>query len=53
MILETKLFPLHGYCLWSLQALEKYIWVVEWVGCLAFFLESAAFWFGKWSWAEN
>ena len=30
MILETKLLPLHGYYLSSLQALENYIWVTEW-----------------------
>ena len=39
MILETKLFPLHGYCLWSLQALENYIWVAKWVRLFSLFLK--------------
>ena len=38
MILETKLFPLHGYCFQSLQALENYIWVVEWARLFSIFL---------------
>ena len=38
MILETKLFSLHGYCLWSLQALENYIWVAEWARLFSLFL---------------
>ena len=38
MILETKLFPLHGYYFWSLQALENYIWVAEWARLFSLFL---------------
>ena len=38
MILETKLFPLHGYYLWSLQALENYILVDEWARLFSLFL---------------
>ena len=38
MILETKLFPLHGYYLWSLQAFENYIWVAEWARLFIHFL---------------
>ena len=37
MILETNLLPLCGYCFWFLQALENYIWVVEWARLFSFF----------------
>ena len=38
IILETKLFPLHDYYLWSLQVLKNYIWVAEWARLFSLFL---------------
>ena len=41
MILETSLFFLHNCCLWSLQALENYIWVDEWTRRFSLFLRAS------------